>query len=59
MNDWIRSRNNLAPEIADTEIAVKQAGRNYYMKKIWKIGVGGFACTALLVGSTIAAGTRR
>ena len=23
----------LAPEIADTEIAVKQAGRNYYMKK--------------------------
>ena len=27
----------LAPEIADTEIAVKQAGRNYYMKKLWKI----------------------
>ena len=26
----------LAPEIADTEIAVKQAGRNYYMKKIHK-----------------------
>ena len=26
----------LAPEIADTEIAVKQAGRNYYMKKLWK-----------------------
>lgn len=24
----------LAPEIADTEIAVKQAGRNYYMKKL-------------------------
>lgn len=26
----------LAPEIADTEIAVKQAGRNYYMKKYGK-----------------------
>ena len=29
----------LAPEIADTEIAVKQAGRNYYMKKIIPIGL--------------------
>ena len=46
----------LAPEIADTEIAVKQAGRNYYMKKIWKIGVAAVACTALLVAGTIAAG---
>ena len=32
-----------------TEIAVKQAGRNYYMKKIWKIGVAAVACAALLV----------
>ena len=46
----------LAPEIADTEIAVKQAGRNYYMKKIWKIGVAAVACAALLVAGTIAAG---
>ena len=45
----------LAPEIADTEIAVKQAGRNYYMKKIWKIGVAAVACAALLVAGTIAA----
>ena len=46
----------LAPEIADTEIAVKQAGRNYYMKKLWKIGVAAVACAALLVAGTIAAG---
>lgn len=46
----------LAPEIADTEIAVKQAGRNYYMKKLWKIGVAAVVCAALLVAGTIAAG---
>lgn len=46
----------LAPEIADTEIAVKQAGRNYHMKKIWKMGVAAVACAALLVAGTIAAG---
>ena len=46
----------LAPEIADTEIAVKQAGRNYYMKRIWKIGVAAVACAALLVAGTITAG---
>ena len=46
----------LAPEIADTEIAVKQAGRNYDMKKLWKIGVAAVACAALLVAGTITAG---
>ena len=40
----------LAPEIADTETAVKQAGRNYYMKKLWKIGVAAVACAQMTNG---------
>lgn len=46
----------LAPEIADTEIAVKKARRNYYMNRIVKIGVSAVACAALIIVGNATAG---
>ena len=46
----------LAPEIADTEIAVKKARRNYHMNRIVKIGVSAVACAALIIVGNATAG---
>lgn len=46
----------LAPEIADTEIAVKKARRNYYMNRIVKIGVSAVACAAIIIVGNATAG---
>ena len=46
----------LAPEIADTEIVVKKARRNYHMNRIVKIGVSAVACAALIIVGNATAG---
>ena len=46
----------LAPKIADTEIAVKKARRNYHMNRIVKIGVSAVACAALIIVGNATAG---
>ena len=46
----------LAPEIADTEIAVKKARRNSHMNRIVKIGVSAVACAALIIVGNATAG---